>query len=353
MIHLRQLSTVAGAHTYGQARLADELHAALEPLADARSVAQLVRFVYQHSAIAERHLEVPLERAQERGDWVRLVNEATLSLCERSLEQLFAVDGALPASECDGLVAVSSSHVGFPGLTRLVQERLGFPLDALSFDLGALGCAGPTQGLHLATTLVASGACRNVCLVCVDAMGTHGAARRHVRAPSLAQVVAHCLASDGAAALVVGQDPGPKPLLSFRGATLRNQLWPGSLDLNDFTADGDNQPFMSVGKEIRNRIVVELEPIVDAEPLRTAPILFHPGGAALMKLISDRWPALADSVAISCAVLARHGNLGSSSLLWVLAEAIARGAPLTPRLRLAALGPGIVSTLLTLDGVER
>jgi predicted naringenin-chalcone synthase len=352
-MHIRQLATVAGAHTYAQARLADELHAELEPLGDARAVAQLVRFVYAHSAIVERHLEVPLEEARRRDDWVRLVNEATLSLCLRSLGELFAGEGAPPASACDGLVAVSSSHAGFPGLTRLIQERLGFPLDALTFDLGALGCAGPTQGLYLATTLVATGACRNVCLVCVDAMGTHGAARRHRRAPSMAQVVAHCLASDGGAALVISKDPGPRPLLSFRAAMLRNQLWPGALDLNDFTADEDNQPFMSVGKEIRNRIVEELAPTVEDPAARGSPILFHPGGAALMKLLAERWPELADSIALSCAVLAQHGNLGSSSLLWVLAEAMARRETLAPRLRLAALGPGIVSTLLTLEGVER
>jgi predicted naringenin-chalcone synthase len=353
MMHIRQLGTVAGAHTYAQARLANELHAELERLGDARAVAQLVRFVYEHSAIVERHLEVPLEEARRRHDWFRMVNEATLSLCLRSLEQLFADEGATPASACDGLVAVSSSHAGFPGLTRLAQERLGFPLNALAFDLGALGCAGPTQGLYLAATLVANGACRNVAVVCVDAMATHGAARRHDHAPSLAQVVAHCLASDGAAALLVSRDPGPRPLLSFRAAALQNQLWPGALDLNDFTADADNQPFMSVGKEIRNRVVDELKPIVEDPELRGSPILFHPGGAALMKLLADRWPELGDGISISCAVLAQHGNLGSSSLLWVLAEALARRATLTPRLRLAALGPGIVSTLLTLDGVER
>ncbi len=353
MMHVRQLATVAGAHTSAQARLADELHAELERLDDARPVAQLVRFVYAHSAIVERHLEVPLEEARQRDDWIRLVDDATLSLCVRSLERLFAGAGAPPAAAGDGLVAGSSSHAGFPGLTRRVQERLGFPLDALTFDLGALGCAGPTQGLYLATTLVASGACRNVCLVCVDAMGTHGAARRHRRAPTMAQVVAHCLASDGAAALVVSREPGPRPLLSFAAAALHNRLWPDALDLNDFTADADNQPFMSVGKEIRNRIVDELAPIIEDPALRGGPILFHPGGAALMKLLADRWPELADSIAVSCAVLAQHGNLGSSSLLWVLAEAMARQATLAPRHRLAALGPGIVSTLLTLDGVER
>jgi predicted naringenin-chalcone synthase len=184
-------------------------------------------------------------------------------------------------------------------------------------------------------------------------MGTHGAARRHVAPPSLSQLVAHCLASDGAAALVLGEPPSmTRPLLSFRTAQLINRLWPDALDLNDFTADSDNQPFMSVGKRIRDRVVPELEPLLD-DVARAQPILFHPGGAALMKLIAERWPDLAPTIAISSAVLERHGNLGSSSVLWVLAEAQARAAPLTPRLRLAALGPGIVTTVLALDGVER
>jgi alkylresorcinol/alkylpyrone synthase len=352
VIHLQHLATVSGQHTYSQSALADALHAELSTVDGAEKVAQLVRFVYQHSTISERHLEVPLEECRVRGDWYALVNHATLTLAGRALDRLFAGGRAAPASACDGLVVVSSSFGGFPGLTRLLQEKHGFPLHALCFDLGALGCAGPTQGLALASMLLAQGACRNVCVVCADAMGTHGAARHHGRPPTMAQVVAHCLASDGAAALVVGRDPGARPPLSFRGAQLVNRLWPRSLDLNDFTADEDNQPLMSVGKDIRERVIQELEPLLDGDPLGE-PILFHPGGAALMKLIAERWPVLADTIALSSRVLERHGNLGSSSVLWVLAEALASGATLLPRLRLAALGPGIVSTVLLLDGVER
>ncbi len=351
-MHLQELVTVAGAHSYLQARLADDLHAQIVRLPDARQVAQMVRFVYEHSTIRERHLEVPLDEARRRVDWFQLVNRATLSLAERALAQLFAAGRAVPAARCDGLVMVSSSFGGFPALTRLVQEKHGFPTGALCFDLGGLGCAGPTQGLFLAASLVEQGACANVCVVCVDAMGTHGVLRRHRAAPTMAQVVAHCLASDGAAAVVVGKDPGARPLLSFRAARLRNELWRGSLDLNDFTADGDNQPYMSVGKEIRTRLVAELGPLLDEETV-AQPIWFHPGGAALMKLIAEQWPVLGPSIAASCGVLERHGNLGSSSVLWVLADALAAGAKVTPRLRLAALGPGIVSTVLTLDGVER
>ncbi len=351
MIHLQHLVTVAGAHTYPQRRLAEELHAELEALDGARSAAQLVGFVHEHSTIRERHVEVTLEEIRARRDWYRLVNDATLSLCTRALERLFSSGRSVPAAACDGLVIVSSSFGGFPGLTRLVQARLGFPAGALSFDLGALGCAGPTQGLYLASSLLDSGACKNVCVVCVDAMGTHGAARRHLAPPSVSQLVAHCLASDGAAALVLGE-PVSAPLLSYRAATLTNRLWADALDLNDFTADGDNQPLMSVGKRIRDRVVPELEPFLDGAT-RAQPILFHPGGAALMKLIAERWPDLAPTIALSSAVLEQHGNLGSSSVLWVLAEAAARRATLTPRLRLAALGPGIVTTLLALDGVER
>ena len=352
MIHLQELATVAGRHTFPQAQLADRLHAELERIEGAGPVAQVVRFVYLHAAIAERHLEVDPDECRSRGDWYRLVNEATLSLAERALARLFGSGRSVPAVRCDGLVVVSSSFGGFPGPTRLLQEKHGFPRHALAFDLGALGCAGPTQGLGLAATLIAQGQCENVCLLCVDAMGTHGAARRYAKPPSMAELVAHCLASDGAAALVVGRQPGPRPLLSFASAQLRNQLWPQSLDLNDFTADGDNQPYMAVGKEIRSRVVAELEPLLDGAA-RAEPILFHPGGAALMKLLGEKWPELAGTLALSSGVLERHGNLGSSSVLWVLAEALARSRPLTPRLRLCALGPGIVSTLLTLDGVER
>lgn len=344
---LNRLAVTPGKRSLAQAELADRMRLRLAAVPGADSIRQMIGFVYGHSGIERRHLEATPEEIAARG-WYVAVNEATLAMGRRTLESLFS--GGATAGSCDGFIAVSASFAGFPSLTRRLQEAMGFPLDALCYDLTGLGCAGPTHGLELAHILVTTGVCRAVCLLCVDAMGTHGESRCHRTAPTMSQLVAHCLASDGAAAALISREPGDGAVLSWRACRLRSRLWPDALGENDFTASEDGQPFMSVGKAIRTRLTDELEPLLDE--IAAEPALFHPGGAALVRALAAARPELGESLELSSAVLRQSGNIGSASLLWVLERALRQRRSLSPRLRLVALGPGIVSTVLRLDGVE-
>ena len=345
--HLEGPIVEPGRHTHPQLELAETFRRRLDGVEGAESIRQMVGFVYEHSSITQRHVEMEQVEAHRRADWIRQVNEATLGMAQRTLERVFAT--GVDPGQIDGLVVVSSSYVGFPSLGRILQARLGIHPDALCYDLTGLGCAGPTHGLHLANLLL-QGDRRRVCVVCVDAMATHGESRVHHTVPTMSQVVAHCLASDGAAAVVVGREPSERSVLSWEKCEFHSRLWAGTLAENDFTASEDGQPFMAVGKGIRTRLTEELLPVLEGvEPETT---LFHPGGAALMRILGEARPDLQSTIDLSSEVLSRHGNIGSASVLWVLDEALRRTMPRGPSLRLVALGPGIVSSMLSLTGVQ-
>lgn len=346
--YLHSIVVEAGKHTHAQAELADIFRRRLDALEGADAMRQMVRFVYENSMIQDRHFEQGIEVAQRRSDWYLVVNEAALSLSRRTLKKLF--EAGCPPKSFDALVVVSSTYAGFPSLGRRLQEDMGFRLDALCYDLAGLGCAGSTHGLHLASALMSAGAARRVCVLCVDVMGTYGESRVHHRPPEMSQLVGHCLASDGAAALSMGMEPTDSAMFSWRDCVLRSQLWSNALAENDLTATEDNEPALSVGKGLRSRIIEELGPLLEgADPETT---LFHPGGAALVRILGTAVPAFQPTLDVSSSVLEQHGNIGAASLLWVLHEAISRGRPLAPTLRLVALGPGIVSTRLCLGRVE-
>jgi predicted naringenin-chalcone synthase len=335
-----------GRFAHAQTWLAEELRGKLERLVDGRRSAQMVGFVYEHAAIHTRYTELAIDELDERRDWVQLVNAANHAMASRVLAELAQRDGL---ADCEALIVASSSYYGFPALSRRLLEGHGLPRSALCFDLAGLGCAGPTHALALAHMLIEQGRCASACVLCVDAMSSMARLRRHTRPPAMSELVAHALASDGAAGLVLARAPGLAPLLSFERARLDTQLWSDSLDQNDLGADAENGPYLAVGKDIRTRLIDELGPLLDDVALRE-PLLVHPGGLALMRSLAEQYPALAPSVELSLSVLSGHGNLGASSLLWVLDAALARGVPLRPRLRLVALGPGIVTTCLTLEG---
>ncbi len=342
-----RLVVVPGRITHSQLELAERTKQKLQRLPNFE--ARGIGFMYERSGIQKRHFELPLSDIDHRTDWLSMVNEATTSLSTRALDAL--TDEGPPLGSCDTLICVSSSFTGFPSVGRRLQERHGFPLDALVFDLSGLGCAGPTHALELADLLLRNGRER-VCMLCADALGTHGESRRHIAPPHPGQLVAHCLASDAAAAMIVERGSDTIiPLLSWSRVHLKSHLWPSSLDQNDLTADADNQPFMAVGKDIRNRLTSELERTIGSSTL-DEPLLLHPGGAALLDRVQQFHPRLAPSVEHSRSVLNEHGNVGGASLLLVLERALARGFPLEPSLHLFALGPGIVSSLLSIADVR-
>ncbi|MEO0604833.1 MAG: hypothetical protein AAF211_25600, partial [Myxococcota bacterium] len=294
----------------------------------------------------QRHVEALPEEVD--GDWLPNARRATVALSERTLEGLRrrdpeGVDG------CDAFVVVSTSHVGFPSLSRILVAEAGLPPEATCWDLSGLGCAGPSQGLYHAWSLLQAGA-ETVCILFVDTMATWAEARRWTSPPTMSEIVAHCLASDGAAGVVLGRRPGPAPQFSFEGCALATRQWPDSLDQNDF-AIRDGQPFLSVGKDIRTRLLDEAGRVFTPEFVEH-PTFLHPGGPDLMKRLAAAHPALAETIDVSMSVLLDHGNLGSASVLFVLEEARRRGLPIDPRFHLFALGPGIVTTTLRVDGVE-
>lgn len=338
-----------GAHSVSQRDTAAEMRRRLDGVPGAKSALQMVELVYMQSAIEQRYFEIAPGEAEARSDWYRAQNEATYSLSARALQRLLS---GVPPSSCDGLVVASSSYAGFPALSRKLQTRFGLSPSALCFDVAGLGCGASTHAFSLAHGLIERGSCRRVCVVSADAMGSFSMLRRHIRAPSMPQLVAHALASDAAAAFLLSAEPAGGEGFSFEGTSLTSRLWADALDQNDYTADEDNQPFLLVGQAIRHRIGEELDKILDEQALR-GPLILHPGGAAVMRKVRERHPELGPWVDLALSVMIAHGNVGSSSPLWVLLRALETGVHLTPSFHLVAMAPGIVSTCLRVDGVRR
>jgi predicted naringenin-chalcone synthase len=349
--YVRQIASTMGKHHYSQEHLAEEMRARIRysDLPNTESITQMVYYIYSRSGIKKRHIELELSQINSRKDWIKLVNEATLMLCERVLTNLFSSD--VKASDCDGFIVVSSSYTGFPGITRQLQEKFGFPMEALCYDMSALGCAGIPHSLFLAHTLIKTGRCKQVCIMSADALGTHGESRQHNITPTMSQIVAHCLPSDSAAGIIISSKAGDKPIFSYRDCHLDTKLWSNSLDWNVMSATEDNQPYVNVGKEIRTRLLEEVEQFFTPEILEQ-PIFLHHGGDALMKVVSEKYPQLSDFMKLSTSEFQSNGNIGPSTVLWILHRALEREMPISPCFRLVAFGPGKVTAICLVDGVE-
>ena len=120
-------------------------------------------------------------------------------------------------------------------------------------------------------------------------------------------------------------------------------------DIHVVDGDFGKEPPIVLGHEVTG-VHPELGPVMTS--IDPASSYFHPGGAALMRKLGTTYPEFKPTLDISSSVLSQHGNIGAASVLWVLHDAWAGGREFADQLRLVALGPGIVATLIHFTGVQ-
>jgi predicted naringenin-chalcone synthase len=179
-------------------------------------------------------------------------------------------------------------------------------------------------------------------------MGSYGGCAWFIKPPDVSQIVAHALASDAASSMVLRriENEGSR---SWHDASLKSHMWPHTLVDNDLTVDALGSPLISVGNGIRKHVGDEVSSFLNAW-MKEGSVLFHPGGRALVDTLAQICPHYAQSFELSKSVLDDVGNVGAASLCLVLERALNAKMVHENRLGLFALGPGIVSTLLILDG---
>ncbi len=353
-LFVRALSTVPGAHSYSQKELLADYTGRVGRLADSAPLLEKIAGTYENSGVNTRHFEFPIAELDRRHATISshpIVNEALLTLGRRTLEKLFAQDHGIQIKDCDALVVVGSNFDGFPGMSRRLSEALGFRDDVVFYDLAGLACGGANHGLGLANLLLETGRCKTVCLLFIDVLGTFNQLRRMDTLPSRSEVVGRVLSSDGAAGLVLSAEPGPGSLFSYSRFEFRLHAWPDSVKYAYTETSANGEPYGSVGKDIRTRMLDESAHMLTAEVV-AEPIFFHPGGIALLRGLAEFAPRLSDTVGLSAEILGAHGNLSSPTVLYVLKRALERGVPIHPRLRLLAFGPGIYTTLSCFHDVK-
>jgi 3-oxoacyl-[acyl-carrier-protein] synthase-3 len=139
------LGIQAIAHAFGSTKLDNLDYAARYGFESA--------FIREKLGIATRYVAGEAESSSD------LAVAATSALLKKT-----AVD---PATIGLILVVTQTPDYQLPHTAALVQDRLGFPLKAASFDV-SLGCSGFVYGLSLATSFMAGNGIRRAILIAVD-----------------------------------------------------------------------------------------------------------------------------------------------------------------------------------------
>lgn len=236
-----------------------------------------------------------------------------------------AVDDLARQVSLNGIThIVVASCTGFiaPGIDQIIARRLGLSPGLERTFIGFMGCYAAVSALRVANYIARSDRGARVLVVTVELCSLHLLASGDMKV-----LLGAMQFGDGAAAALVSAEPAGIRLEKFVSLAL-----PDSADLIQWTI-GDAGFEMVLSGEVPHRISNGLEsPEVQAGLLQeltankdpaTLAWAIHPGGKSILDAVETALQLPADRLAPSRSVLARNGNMSSSTLLFVLAGMMA------------------------------
>lgn len=306
------------------------------------------------SGIETRYGVLPVQ------DVLGLSTEARMQAYERLAPELAGRAASMALSEAGvrardvtDLVVVSCTGFSAPGVDVALVQELGLRPTVRRTMVGFMGCFGALVGLRTAVGACAADHAAVCLVVCVELCTLHLPEN-----PSAENQVASALFADGAAAaLILGNRPGPAhpgaraPGGLGRVTTGRSRLITRGRDWISWRIT-DAGFAMTLSRQVPAALGAAVPAIVDEAialgDARPDCYIVHPGGPGILDAV-DGGLALGGGFGIEAAwdVLRRYGNMSSGTVLFVLAEALRRGH--RPPAMLVAFGPGLaVETVLLL-----
>jgi predicted naringenin-chalcone synthase len=208
-----------------------------------------------------------------------------------------------------------------------------------------MGCYAALPGLGTANDFVAARG-RPALQLCAELTSLH------VQPPTAdtQQIVAHALFSDAAAAVVLVPDSRPgyatrDVLATTDTSTADHMTW----DVTDLGFRMGLSPRVPQVLAVHVRSLVDR--LLDRHGLDRADVdawAVHPGGPRILTVVQRELGLPPDALATSRAVLARHGNCSSPTVLLILDELSRRPDP-PERVVTLAFGPGLTLYAALLD----
>jgi len=262
--------------------------------------------------------------------------EHALELSEKAAHRALDKADADP-SEVGAIFFVSTTGLSTPSIDSQLLPRLGLSEHTRRVPIWGLGCAAGVGGLARALDHARVYPEEKVLLVGVELCGlTFQWGDR-----SKAGLVSTALFADGAAAAVLGNDPGPE-LLGSHSTT-----WPGTEEIMGWEiieAGFKVQLSRSIPQLVRERMPQNIETACSSVGLAREDVehlVTHPGGAKVLDAFEEVFGLGPGGLVLSREVLRDYGNMSSVTVLFILERFLESGAYAPGEYGvISALGPG-------------
>jgi alkylresorcinol/alkylpyrone synthase len=308
-----------------------------------------LRSIFDHSRIETRQFMMPLtwyQQPHSQTERTRIYQQDGLALIAEAASTCLDRAGCRP-DEVDQIIFVSSTGHATPTLDAHLINLLGMRPGTSRVPLWGLGCAAGAVGLSRAYDHGLAYPNHRVLLVALECCSL----TFKVGDITMKNIVATSLFADGAAAVLIDGDS-----ISEAGPSIfatRSHLFPDSYGLMGWEFQDDGMQLV-LSPDLPAVVREELPPLVEtflsAHHLVRQDLqhfITHPGGARVVDAYREALLLSDGDLRQTEAVLRRHGNISSVSVLVVLEQWLEEGGMATAgNGLLSAFGPGFSAEVL-------
>ncbi|HEX8224710.1 MAG TPA: type III polyketide synthase [Allosphingosinicella sp.] len=254
-----------------------------------------------------------------------------------ALEAIGKLDGAAAPGGISHLIVASCTGFVAPGIDQIIAAELGLGGHVERTLVGFMGCYAAVSALRLAHHIVRSEPEARVLVVTVELSSLHLQYEEDVE-----RLLAALQFGDGATASLVSAEPSGFALSRPFAATLADSaaLIRWKIGDHGFVMDLSGEVPGRIGEALRDNCVREAM-LGNEAPDAFDSWAVHAGGRSVLDAVENGLDLPPDALAESRDVLARYGNMSSSTLPFVLERLLAR--PERRRGIALAFGPGLAA----------
>jgi predicted naringenin-chalcone synthase len=310
--------------------------------------------IFERCGVKRRHLDLSDAFLMDttQGRTTRIEQE----LLAHSIRAVDALE--VDPREIGTVVSASLYSLGCPSLAHRLVDHYEMDPTTDKYHITGVGCASGVPLMKLASQALREHPGKHALVVAAESMS--GTLMRATPEDPRAKTVGSAIFGDGCAAALLSSDPGsngtpptpPSPvILASRVHQLAGTLDAVRLDMTP------TDSHLHLARELPDLAGAGLPSVAESflreQGLERSEIdhwIVHPGGRRIIENVQSALELSDEDTAVSWNVLAAHGNVGTPSIFYVLADTIAQREP-SPGERglMVTIGPGVTVGLMLLQ----